>query len=39
MPGYERTLAAQRNVDAFVEFIPADAPPRIGRTPPWLAVP
>jgi pimeloyl-ACP methyl ester carboxylesterase len=36
MPGYERKLAAQRNVDAFVEFILADAPPRIGRTPPWL---
>jgi len=36
MPGYEKKLAEKRDVDAFVDFILADAPPRIQRTPPWL---
>jgi pimeloyl-ACP methyl ester carboxylesterase len=36
MPGYEKKLAEQKNVDAFVEFTLADAPPRIQRMPPWL---
>ena len=36
MPAYERKLAANKRVDAFVEFILADAPPRIRRTPRWL---
>ncbi|HWC29424.1 MAG TPA: alpha/beta hydrolase [Dehalococcoidia bacterium] len=36
MPGYERKLAANKRVDALVEFTLADAPPRIRRTPPWL---
>jgi pimeloyl-ACP methyl ester carboxylesterase len=36
MPGYEKKLAANRSVDAFVEFILADAPPRIQKIPPWL---
>jgi pimeloyl-ACP methyl ester carboxylesterase len=36
MPGYEKKLAENRNVDALVEFTLADAPPRIQRTPRWL---
>jgi pimeloyl-ACP methyl ester carboxylesterase len=36
MPRYEKNLAAQKRVDAFVEFILADAPPRIRRAPRWL---
>jgi pimeloyl-ACP methyl ester carboxylesterase len=36
MPGYEKKLAAKRNIDALVEFTLADAPPRIQRTPAWL---
>ena len=36
MPGYEKKLAEKKDVDAFVEFILADAPPRIRKTPPWL---
>lgn len=36
MPGYEKKLAEHREVDAFVEFVLADAPPRIQKTPPWL---
>ena len=36
MPGYEKKLAEKREVDAFVEFVLADAPPRIARIPPWL---
>jgi pimeloyl-ACP methyl ester carboxylesterase len=36
MPGYEKKLAANRRVDALVEFRLADAPPRIRRTPAWL---
>ena len=36
MPGYEKKLAAKKDVDAFVEFILADAPPCIQKTPPWL---
>jgi pimeloyl-ACP methyl ester carboxylesterase len=39
MPGYEKKLADKRYIDAFVEFMLADAPPRIGRTPPWLMKP
>lgn len=33
MPGYERKLADGRPIDAFVEFIRADAPPRIRKIP------
>jgi pimeloyl-ACP methyl ester carboxylesterase len=36
MPGYEKKLAEKEDVDAFVEFVLADAPPRIQKTPPWL---
>ena len=36
MPGYEKKLAEKKDVDAFVEFTLADAPPRIQKTPPWL---
>jgi pimeloyl-ACP methyl ester carboxylesterase len=36
MPGYEKKLAEKKAVDALVEFTLADAPPRIGKTPPWL---
>ena len=36
MPGYEKKLAENRNVDALVEFTLADAPPRIQRMPRWL---
>jgi pimeloyl-ACP methyl ester carboxylesterase len=36
MPGYERSLADGRRVDAFVEFTRADAPPRIQRIPAVL---
>jgi len=36
MPGYEKKLAANRSVDALVEFTLADAPPRIQRIPRWL---
>jgi pimeloyl-ACP methyl ester carboxylesterase len=36
MPSYEKKLAEKKDVDAFVEFILADAPPRIQKTPPWL---
>lgn len=36
MPGYERKLAEGRQVDAFVDFTLADAPPPISRTPRWL---
>lgn len=39
MPGYERKLAEKKNVDAFVEFTLADAPPPIGKTPPWVMRP
>ena len=39
MPGYEKKLADKRYIDAFVEFMLADAPPRISRTPPWLMKP
>jgi hypothetical protein len=33
MPSYERSLAKNRRLDAFVEFTRADAPPRIRRIP------
>jgi len=36
MPSYEKKLAERKDVDAFVEFTLADAPPRIQRMPPWL---
>jgi len=36
MPSYEKKLAERKDVDAFVEFVLADAPPRIQKTPPWL---
>lgn len=36
MPGYEKNLAAKKDLDAFVEFLLADAPPRIQKIPPWL---
>lgn len=36
MPGYEKKLAKNKDVDALVEFTLADAPPRLGKTPHWL---
>jgi pimeloyl-ACP methyl ester carboxylesterase len=36
MPGYERALAGNRTVDAFVAFTLAVAPPRIARIPRWV---
>ncbi|HEX6554550.1 MAG TPA: alpha/beta hydrolase [Ktedonobacteraceae bacterium] len=36
MPGYEKKLAEHKDLDAFVEFALADAPPPISKTPPWL---
>jgi pimeloyl-ACP methyl ester carboxylesterase len=36
MPGYEKKLAENKNVDALVEFTLADAPPRIQKIPSWL---
>ena len=36
MPSYQQKLAEKKDVDAFVEFFLADAPPRIQKTPPWL---
>jgi pimeloyl-ACP methyl ester carboxylesterase len=36
MPGYEKKLAEQRNLDALVEFTLADAPRRVQKTPRWL---
>jgi pimeloyl-ACP methyl ester carboxylesterase len=36
MPSYEKKLAEKKDLDAFVEFVLADAPPRIQKTPPWL---
>jgi pimeloyl-ACP methyl ester carboxylesterase len=36
MPEYEKMLAANKELDALVEFTRADAPPRIRRIPRWL---
>jgi pimeloyl-ACP methyl ester carboxylesterase len=36
MPGYQKKLAGNRNLDALVEFTLADAPGRLGKTPPWM---
>ena len=36
MPGYERKLAENKNLDALVEFTVADAPERLSKMPPWL---
>ena len=36
MPGYEKKLAEHKDLDAFVEFMLADAPPPLSKTPPWL---
>jgi pimeloyl-ACP methyl ester carboxylesterase len=36
MPSYEEKLAANRTLDALVEFTLADAPGRLRRMPPWL---
>ena len=36
MPGYEKKLVENRNLDALVEFTLADAPPRLAKFPPWL---
>jgi pimeloyl-ACP methyl ester carboxylesterase len=36
MPDYEKKLAEKKDVDAFVEFVLADAPPRVQKTPRWL---
>jgi pimeloyl-ACP methyl ester carboxylesterase len=36
MPGYERKLAENRNLDALVEFTLADAPARLAKLPAWL---
>src|SRR5437588_4471607 len=35
MPGYEKKLAENKDLDAFVEFTLADAPPPLSKTPPW----
>ena len=36
MPGYEKKLTENRNLDALVEFTLADAPPRLAKLPAWL---
>jgi hypothetical protein len=36
MPGYEKKLAENKDLDAFVEFTLADAPPPLSKMPPWL---
>lgn len=36
MPAYEKQLIEGRNVDAFVGFTLADAPPPLSQTPRWL---
>jgi hypothetical protein len=36
MPGYEKKLAEKKDLDAFVEFTLADAPPRLRKMPHWL---
>ena len=36
MPGYEKKIAENRNLDALVEFTLADAPARIAKLPAWL---
>jgi pimeloyl-ACP methyl ester carboxylesterase len=36
MPGYKQKLAANRRLDAMVEFTHADAPRRLQRIPPWI---
>lgn len=36
MPGYEKKLAENRNLDALVEFTLADAPGRLAKIPAWL---
>lgn len=36
MPGYQRKLAARKDLDAFVEFAIGLGPERRRNTPPWL---
>src|SRR6266436_2019565 len=36
IPGYEKKLAENKDLDALVEFTLADAPPPLSKTPPWL---
>jgi hypothetical protein len=36
MPGYEKKIAENRNLDALVEFTLADAPARLAKIPAWL---
>lgn len=36
MPGYEKKIAENRNLDALVEFTLADAPARLAKLPAWL---
>jgi pimeloyl-ACP methyl ester carboxylesterase len=36
MPGYEKSLAEKRSLDALVEFTLADAPRHLQKTPRWL---
>jgi pimeloyl-ACP methyl ester carboxylesterase len=36
IPGYEKKLAENRNLDALVEFTLADAPARLAKLPAWL---
>jgi pimeloyl-ACP methyl ester carboxylesterase len=36
MPGYQRKLAEQRRLDAFIEFSLGIGPDRARNTPPWL---
>jgi pimeloyl-ACP methyl ester carboxylesterase len=34
--GYENKLADKKDIDAFVEFVLADAPPRFQKIPAWM---
>ena len=36
IPGYEKKLGGKKDIDAFVEFTLAVAPPRLQRMPQWL---
>ena len=36
MSGYEKKLAENRNFDAFVEFVLADAPAHLAKIPVWV---
>jgi pimeloyl-ACP methyl ester carboxylesterase len=36
MLGYKKKLAEKKDIDAFVDFVLADSPPRIQKVPAWL---